>query len=339
MRLDSCCSSRRSGEIPRISMREISSKSSRSRIGASAFSDCASLEAVEIPGSVETVGSGAFMMCEKLSEVTLGDGVETVDSSAFSYCTMLEEISLPVSVATVNKDAFSGCSSLTSVSIENVGANVDYTSFSGCNSITEIECSTDTIMINDVFYDSASGIQTIKITEGTEKIGSYSLAYLPALENLYIPKSVKSIELGALEGSEALANVTYSGAAVDWNAVEISDGNEMLSESNVECTGVHEHTWDEGTVTVEPTYTSGGTKVFTCTVCGESTESVIPRLRSTVRGDCDGDLSLTAGDVAALKEYLGGGSSDDVIAENCDVDNDGSVVAVDVALLKEILAS
>lgn len=36
-----------------------------------------------------------------------------------------------------------------------------------------------------------------------------------------------------------------------------------------------EHTWDEGTVTVQPTQTQEGTKTFTCTVCqAEKTESV-----------------------------------------------------------------
>ena len=38
---------------------------------------------------------------------------------------------------------------------------------------------------------------------------------------------------------------------------------------------IQEHTWDEGTVTVQPTETQEGTKTFLCTVChAEKTESV-----------------------------------------------------------------
>ena len=38
---------------------------------------------------------------------------------------------------------------------------------------------------------------------------------------------------------------------------------------------IHVHTWDEGTVTKEPTEAEPGTKVYKCTVCGyEKTEEI-----------------------------------------------------------------
>lgn len=40
----------------------------------------------------------------------------------------------------------------------------------------------------------------------------------------------------------------------------------------------HQHRWDGGTVTVEPTCTESGILTFTCEICGEETTSVIPKL-------------------------------------------------------------
>ncbi len=42
--------------------------------------------------------------------------------------------------------------------------------------------------------------------------------------------------------------------------------------------GDHEHSWDEGTVTIQPTCTEDGVKTFTCTECGETKTEVIEAL-------------------------------------------------------------
>ncbi len=42
--------------------------------------------------------------------------------------------------------------------------------------------------------------------------------------------------------------------------------------------GDHEHSWDEGTITTQPTCTEDGVKTFTCTECGETKTEVIEAL-------------------------------------------------------------
>ena len=41
------------------------------------------------------------------------------------------------------------------------------------------------------------------------------------------------------------------------------------------------HTWDEGVVTLEPTEETDGIRIYTCTVCGENKEEIIPSLKHT----------------------------------------------------------
>ncbi len=40
----------------------------------------------------------------------------------------------------------------------------------------------------------------------------------------------------------------------------------------------HEHLWDEGKITVSPTYTVLGERIFSCTICGETRTEEIPKL-------------------------------------------------------------
>lgn len=60
---------------------------------------------------------------------------------------------------------------------------------------------------------------------------------------------------------------------------EIWDGTTDLSTYKyIHIPNDHEHTWDGGVVTKEPTITSTGTKLYTCTVCEHTKEEVLPIL-------------------------------------------------------------
>ncbi|MBR5517990.1 MAG: S-layer homology domain-containing protein, partial [Clostridia bacterium] len=45
-----------------------------------------------------------------------------------------------------------------------------------------------------------------------------------------------------------------------------------------------EHVWDDGVVTVAPTYTTEGVKTYTCTVCGETKTEVLPKKERPTTG-------------------------------------------------------
>ena len=56
-------------------------------------------------------------------------------------------------------------------------------------------------------------------------------------------------------------------------------------------------------------------------------------------GDVDGDDSVNALDVVALKRAIVGVFGENVTREACDIDNDNGINARDVVMLKEIIAS
>ena len=59
-----------------------------------------------------------------------------------------------------------------------------------------------------------------------------------------------------------------------------AEGNKEIEKDSwvIEATG--EHTWNDGEVTTEPTYTEKGVKTYTCTVCGETKTEEIDALTS-----------------------------------------------------------
>lgn len=63
-------------------------------IGAFCFSECGSLEAIDLPESLRSLGTCAFILCVKLKEVTLPSSLTAVGDNPFCYCTGLENILL-----------------------------------------------------------------------------------------------------------------------------------------------------------------------------------------------------------------------------------------------------
>ena len=71
-----------------------------------------------------------------------------------------------------------------------------------------------------------------------------------------------------------------------------SCGEEMLSD----------HTWDEGTVTLQPTYEKDGINTLTCTACQRTKTELIPKLTvDNTDVDTDTDLESGGGDVQPVQ--------------------------------------
>lgn len=98
------------------------------------------------------------------------------------------------------------------------------------------------------------------------------------------------------------------------------------------------HTWDAGTVTTAPTYKAEGVRTFTCTVCGDTYTEPVPVLPPKI-GDVNGDGVLTVKDLQQLKKYYAGTvTADDIVDINSDIDGDGVIGVKDIKALKFLIA-
>ncbi len=85
---------------------------------------------------------------------------------------------------------------------------------------------------------------------------------------------------GAVTRTEAIPKVKHTHVAgKDWKFDEKTHWHECVSETCDDKTAKldeAEHVWDDGKVTVEPTYTKEGEKLYTCEVCGETKTETVP---------------------------------------------------------------
>ena len=94
------------------------------------------------------------------------------------------------------------------------------------------------------------------------------------------------------------------------------------------------HTWDEGTVTAEPTVNSKGEKLYVCVNCGEERREEIPELEEEPEktGDVDGNDEVTSADAVHLLMYTFF-PEDYPINQDADFDNSGTVDSNDAVYL------
>ena len=87
------------------------------RIGAGAFSRCASLLVLKIP-SVKIVDDFAFQYCVNMTDVDFGEELEQVKGSAFLNCYFLRRVAMPLKEDLIrDNDVFQGCRNMAHVDL------------------------------------------------------------------------------------------------------------------------------------------------------------------------------------------------------------------------------
>ena len=132
--------------------------------------------------TITAIASSLFSGYTAIKEVTLPDTIKTIGDSAFSGCTSLSVCNFPSSLKTIGKETFkkTGLSELTLP-----GCELGFQSFS---------------------YMAA--LKSLTIKEGTETIPQECFRECTALENVYLPDSVKTISGGRWDSEGAFHNCT-----------------------------------------------------------------------------------------------------------------------------------
>jgi GT2 family glycosyltransferase len=81
-------------------------------IGEAAFSDCYSVQSLELPSSLTSIGTKGFYRCESITTVTVPSSVTSMGVSVFAYCADLVSANVQASIRTLPEYTFYGCSCL-----------------------------------------------------------------------------------------------------------------------------------------------------------------------------------------------------------------------------------
>lgn len=236
------------------------------------FADCTKLLNVKYAGTVTAIGERAFEGCKSLTKAPIPETVTELGASAFTGCTALTDVTLPAGVTAIPDGCFQGCTALKDMKLPGTVTSVGHNAFTGCTALGDVRC-----------YGAPPTV---------EPAGAAEHSFEPAIVTIhYNPDPVYGWTLeadGTWQGYKVSSKgaCLHTGYGTHENTVPATCGEagrteticdncgEVVSTKEIPATGAH--TWDNGTVTTEPTETTPGVRTYTCTVCGEVKTEVIP---------------------------------------------------------------
>ena len=201
-------------------------------IGENAFQNCTSLADLTIPPSVTSVGHYAFYNCSSLTDMALPNGVTSVGVCVFSGCTNLTHVTIPDSVTSLGQNAFS-FSGLASVTLPEGVTSIGHYAFRGCTSLASVTIPPSVTGVGSYAFQSCTGLASVTLPDSVTSLGQYAFSGCTGLTDLTLGVGLTSIPTRAFYNCTALTNVYYRGAATQWSAVTLAEGNEPLSAAEV----------------------------------------------------------------------------------------------------------
>ena len=236
------------------------------------FADCTKLLNVKYAGTVTAIGDLAFESCKSLVTAPIPATVTELGASAFNGCVALTDVTLPAGVTAIPDGCFQGCTALADMKLPGTVTSVGHNAFTGCTALKDVRC-----------YGAPPTVQPA---------GAAEHSFEPAIVTIhYNPDPVYGWTFDA-DGKWQGYTVSSKGACLHTgygtheNTVPATCGEagrteticdncgEVVSTKEIPATGAH--TWDNGTVTTEPTETTPGVRTFTCAVCGQTRTETIP---------------------------------------------------------------
>lgn len=236
------------------------------------FNDCTKLLTVDYKGEVTAIGERAFEGCKSLTKAPIPAAVTTLGNSAFNGCIALTDVTLPAGVTAVPDACFQGCTALTDMKLPGTVTSVGHNAFTGCTALGDVRC-----------YGAPPTVQPGGAAEHSFEPSIVTIHYNPdpvygwTLDTDGTWQGYKVSSKGAClhTGYGTTENTVPATCGADGRIDTIcSNCGEIIATKVIPATGAH--TWDNGTVTTEPTEKDPGTMTYTCTVCGQTKTEVIP---------------------------------------------------------------
>ena len=236
------------------------------------FADCTKLLNVKYAGTVTAIGERAFEGCKSLTKAPIPAAVTALGNSAFNGCIALTDVTLPGGVTAVPDACFQGCTALTDMKLPGTVTSVGHNAFTGCKALKDVRC-----------YGAPPTVQPGGAAEHSFEPGIVTIHYNPDpvygwtfdADGTWQGYKVSSKGACLHTGYGTTKNTVPATCGADGRIDTVcSNCGDVIATEVIPATGAH--TWDNGTVTTEPTETTPGVRTFTCAVCSQTKTEVIP---------------------------------------------------------------
>ena len=236
------------------------------------FNDCTKLLTVDYKGEVTAIGERAFEGCKSLTKAPIPAAVTALGNSAFNGCIALTDVTLPGGVTAVPDACFQDCTALADMKIPGTVTSVGHNAFTGCKALKDVRC-----------YGAPPTVQPGGAAEHSFEPGIVTIHYNPdpvygwTFDTDGTWQGYKVSSKGAcLHTGYGTTENTVPATCGAYGRIDTVCANcgDVIATEVIPATGAH--TWDNGTVTTEPTETTPGVRTFTCAVCSQTKTEVIP---------------------------------------------------------------
>ena len=236
------------------------------------FNDCTKLLTIDYKGEVTAIGEHAFEGCKSLTKAPIPAAVTALGNSAFNGCIALTDVTLPGGVTAVPDACFQDCTALADMKLPATVTSVGHNAFTGCTALGDVRC-----------YGAPPTVQPGGAAEHSFEPGIVTIHYNPdpvygwTLDTDGTWQGYKVSSKGAClhTGYGTTENTVPATCGADGRIDTVcANCGDVIATEVIPATGAH--TWDNGTVTTEPTETTPGVRTFTCAVCSQTKTEVIP---------------------------------------------------------------
>ena len=236
------------------------------------FNDCTKLLTVDYKGEVTAIGERAFEGCKSLTKAPIPAAVTALGNSAFNGCIALTDVTLPAGVTAVPDACFQDCTALADMKLPGTVTSVGHNAFTGCKALKDVRC-----------YGAPPTVQPGGAAEHSFEPGIVTIHYNPDpvygwtfdADGTWQGYKVSSKGACLHTGYGTTENTVPATCGADGRIDTVcANCGDVIATKVIPATGAH--TWDNGTVTTEPTETTPGVRTFTCAVCSQTKTEVIP---------------------------------------------------------------
>lgn len=234
------------------------------------FNDCTKLLTVDYKGEVTAIGERAYEGCKSLTKAPIPAAVTALGNSAFNGCIALTDVTLPGGVTAIPDACFQDCTALADMKLPATVTSVGHNAFTGCKALKDVRC-----------YGAPPTVQPAGAAEHSFEPTIVTIHYNPAMnwtldadgtwQGYKVSSKGACLHTGYGTTETTVPATCGADGRIDTVCVNCGD---VIATEVIPATGAH--TWDNGTVTTEPTETTPGVRTFTCAVCGATKTEIIP---------------------------------------------------------------
>ena len=169
-----------------------------SSIGQYTFAECEGLESVDFKGYLNSLPRSIFKGCKILSNITLPKNLTRIERWAFEYCDSLKEFVIPDGLSVIEEAAFR-YSGLTSVILPNTLNAVEGAAFCSCQNLESVELQNPFVWLGDGVFSFNHKLTSFTFPEGMEHTGNSTLFDCPAITQINLPSTLKTIGNAAFD--------------------------------------------------------------------------------------------------------------------------------------------